>query len=458
LIENAIMNTTAHTTAMTPLTAFSASVADNSDQAMQRLRRRGLMLLLAGLGGFVLWSATMPIDEALAGSGMLGAATQRKAVQPALDGVLASMAVREGERVAAGQVLMSLDVGAQRVELASTQRQLVLADASRVRLAALLAGADSLVFSEAIVAQASAINAQPLLADQQALFVSQRQAVMGERSQYASQTVQMQIEAAKLSDQAVQQRAQRQLSETQVGSLSELVKMGFYSRVRLADTERQLGDARMNETRMSADATRTQQQLTGMRAERSRRDAEQRSAWESERLDLERLHEQLTARIASLETTIGQAAVVAPVAGTVVGLNVHAAGAVVHAAQTLMEIVPANDELLVDARFPLASGEKLGTGMDADLRMVTLDQASTPVVKGTVLTVSADRVEDARTGEPYLRVQIAIPAAEQARLAHEGVKLRPGLQAEAHVRLGERTLLGHLLKPVTDRLAHAFTS
>ncbi|MBL8304548.1 MAG: HlyD family efflux transporter periplasmic adaptor subunit, partial [Ideonella sp.] len=200
---------------------------------------------------------------------------------------------------------------------------------------------------------------------------------------------------------------------------------------------------------------RSREQLAAARAAQRRRDSEQRRAWETERLELARQQAQLRAHMAGLEQTIAQAAVVAPVSGTVVGLNVHSTGAVVQPAQTLLEIVPQDDALMVDARFPLASGEKLVAGMPADLRLTTLDSAATPVVQGRVLTVSADRLEDSRTGEPYLRVQVAVPAAERQRLAQEGIALRAGLPAEVHARLGERTLLGQMLKPVTDRLARA---
>lgn len=433
-----------------------ACAGESHSLLMKQLRRRGLLLLLAGLGGVLLWSATMPVDEALAGSGVLGAASQRKAVQPAFGGVLGSLSVHEGERVKAGQVLMKLDVGAQTTELAAARRQLLLAQVSHLRLSALLAGAAQLDVPSSLQGEAQAMGAQDILSEQAGLFASQLRTRQAEQLQYAAQAAQLQIEQAKQTSQAAQQRQLRELAQGQVASLSELVSQGFYSRVRLADTERQLGEARMNESRLQADAHRSRELLASVQAERASQSARQRAAWEAERLELERVQSQWRARIAVLTATLAQAEVVAPVTGTVVGLTVHAPGAVVQTAQTLMEIVPADDALMVEARFPLSSGEKLVAGMDADLRMVSLDRATTPVIRGKVQTVSADRMEDVRSGQPYLRVQIAIVASERARLQREGITLRPGLPAEAHVRLGERTLLGHMIKPLSDRLALAF--
>lgn len=436
-------------------TVTTPPVPGADEHAMQRIRRRGIALLVLGLGGFICWSALAPIDEAVAGSGMVAVAGQRKAVQPAVGGALASLSVQEGEAVRAGQVLMQVDVQAQQAELVSTRRQLLLAEASHVRLSALLANEATLAFAADLARRAEAAQATPLLAEQRALFAQQRQARASERTQLLARATQLQGDARHFAALAEQQRAQRELAETQFASLAELAQTGHYPRVRLMDNQRQLGIAQVEERRSRADAQRSREQVADAHAEQLRRDSEQRSAWETERLDLERQQAQLRARLAGLEQTIAQAAVVAPVSGTVVGLNVHSTGAVVQPAQTLLEIVPQDDALMVDARFPLASGEKLVAGMPADLRLTTLDSAATPVVQGRVLTVSADRLEDSRTGEPYLRVQVAVPAAERQRLAADGIILRAGLPAEVHARLGERTLLGQMLKPVTDRLARA---
>jgi multidrug efflux pump subunit AcrA (membrane-fusion protein) len=145
------------------------------------------------------------------------------------------------------------------------------------------------------------------------------------------------------------------------------------------------------------------------------------------------------------------------VSGLVVGLAAHTVGGVVQPGQTLMEIVPADDALIVEARFALNAGEKLAPGQGADLRFSGMDQVRTPVLQGTVLTVSADRLEDARSGEPYLLVRVAVPPGEHERLERSGTSLRAGLPVEVFVKLGERSLLAALLKPVRDRLAHAFT-
>ena len=95
--------------------------------------------------------------------------------------------------------------------------------------------------------------------------------------------------------------------------------------------------------------------------------------------------------------------------------------------------------------FALAAGERLVAGQSADLHFTTMDRSRTPVLTGEVLTVSADKLDDARSGQPYLRVRVAVPEPERARLRAAGVELRAGLPVDVMVRLGERSLLGYLL-------------
>lgn len=215
--------------------------------------------------------------------------------------------------------------------------------------------------------------------------------------------------------------------------------------------------ARQDEQRSLADAARTREALAEASAAQAQRGSDQSREWEAELLNGERQEASMRSRIAAVELQIAQAELRAPMDGQVVGLALHTVGGVAQPGQMLMEIVPSGAALLVDARFPLAAAERLQPGQRADLRFVSLDQTRTPVVEGEVLSVSADRLEDARSGEPYLRVRVTLPQAARSKLeAAAGVTLRAGLPAEVLVRLGERSLWDYLAKPLLDRVAHGF--
>lgn len=436
---------------------LAAPVAD-ADADVKPVLWRGFAVLLLGLGGFLGFAAWAPVDQALPGSGLVSVAGQRKAVQHPAGGRVARLAVQEGDVVRQGQVLLTLDVETQKAELASVQRQALLVTASSERLAALLAGQRSLSFSEAVQAMAAAQDrGTALLATQAQLFTSQRQGRDQGDQQLNARSDQLNTELAGHTQRLQQRETERRMVEEQVNQLDDLTRQGYFPRIRLTDAQRQLTTAQQEAQQSATDIQRTREALVEAGHARALRGSEQRRDWETELLEAERQSALLNARAAALQQQIKQADIIAPVAGSVVALVAHTVGGVVQAGQTLMELVPQDEALVVDARFELTAAEKLQAGQKADLRFSTMDRANTPVLHGQVLTVSADRLEDQRSGQPYLRVRVSVPAAERERLKSSGTELRAGLPVEVMVQLGERTLLGYLLKPLTERMGRAFT-
>lgn len=428
----------------------------HDDHQLNTLVRRGLALLLLGCGGFLLAAAWAPVDQALPGQGSLAAASQRKAVQPTASAAVRALHVAEGDRVRAGQLLIELDDTAAQAEQASARRQALLLAASRERLTALLQGQTALAFSDNLKRDAAVVpEGATLLETQAALFRSQAQGQRDGAAQLAARRAQLAREAEGQQAGLAEQRAQRELVQQQTAQLEDLARQGFYPKLRVADAQRQLHAAQQDEARGTAELARLREAAREADATLSLRGAELKRDWQAELLDAERQSAQLAARLATLAQQISQGRLVAPVDGTVVGLVVHTVGGVVQGGQTLLELVPSDDELVVDSRFPLVAGEKLHAGQDADLVFTSLDRTQTPTLRGRVLTVSADRLEDNRSGAGYLRVRVALPASERARL--RGVELRAGLPVDVMVSLGERSLLGWWLKPLADRLGRAFS-
>lgn len=424
---------------------------------LRPLVRRGLAVLVLGLGGFLAAAAWAPVDQALPGQGSLAAASQRKVLQPAFSGAVRALHVAEGDRVRAGQLLIELDSAAPEAELAAARRQALLLAASRERLAALLQGQATFSFSAALKAEAAQLPDGPTLLDTQAaLFRSLAQGQRDGSAQLAARRAQLAREAEGQQAGLAEQRAQRDIVQQQTAQLEDLARQGFYPRLRLADAQRQLHAAQQDEARSVAELARLREAAREADATQSLRGAELRRDWQAELLDAERQGAQLAARVATLSQQVAQARLVAPVDGVVVGLAVHTVGGVVQGGQTLLELVPSDDELVVDSRFPLVAGEKLHAGQAADLVFTSLDRTQTPTLRGQVLTVSADKLEDGRSGAGYLRVRVALPASERARL--HGVELRAGLPVDVMVSLGERSLLGWWLKPLADRLNGAFSA
>ena len=159
-------------------------------------------------------------------------------------------------------------------------------------------------------------------------------------------------------------------------------------------------------------------------------------------------------RMQSLSFDRSMTEVRAPVSGTVVGLKVNTVGGVITAGQVLMEIVPEESHLIIEAQVPLASIDKVAVGLQTDLRFSAFNQNTTPVVPGVVKLVGADKLTAPSGGNEYYLAQVEVtPEGLQLLDKH---RIQPGMPVEVIVKTGERSFMAYLLKPLTDRLARSF--
>jgi HlyD family type I secretion membrane fusion protein len=138
----------------------------------------------------------------------------------------------------------------------------------------------------------------------------------------------------------------------------------------------------------------------------------------------------------------------------VVGLTAFTVGGVIAAGERIMEIVPDGGELIVEATVNVEDQEDVRSGMKAEVHLVAYRQRSSPVVPGTVLQVSADRLTDPRTGLGYYLAQVQLE--DEAMLRTKDIRLAPGMPALVIIPTSERTALDYLLQPLTDSFNRAF--
>jgi protease secretion system membrane fusion protein len=165
--------------------------------------------------------------------------------------------------------------------------------------------------------------------------------------------------------------------------------------------------------------------------------------------DVKRDAEALNNRLTALDFDLKKVFVRAPVAGTVVALNVFTQGAVVAPGGNLMELVPKDDVLVVEGMLPVHLVDKVHQGLKVELIFSAFNSATTPNIPGIVTRVSADRSLDERTGQAYYKVRAAVAPEGLNMLAH--LAIRPGMPVELFIKTGERTMMNYLLKPLFDR-------
>lgn len=400
--------------------------------------RLGWTLLLLGVGGFFAWAMWAPLDQGVAVAGHLTVVGQRQTVQHASGGVVESILVSDGQPVEAGQPLMRLQQPILHSQVRNLRHQWQAAEAQMARLSAekngetprFPASLDPAV--QVLQQQLFERRASSLLSERQALKAS----LLGSQSQLKS------VQAA-LSGQQQQQRS----LQGQVNSLQSLASEGFVSQHRALESGRQLTQmgVAIDESHGRIGLLRRQieeQQVRYRQLEETfRRDATSQVA------DTRQQAEDLRHRLAVAERELAASTLVAPVAGRVSGLRISTLGEVIKPGQVLLDIVPRDKPLQVEARLPVDTVDKVRIGLPVELLFPAFNQSTTPRVPGRATLIGADRQQDERTGEPYYLLRAEVIG--QSQLA--GLTLQPGMPVQAFIRTGERSLLNYLLKPLRDR-------
>lgn len=159
-------------------------------------------------------------------------------------------------------------------------------------------------------------------------------------------------------------------------------------------------------------------------------------------------------RIRAAEDVMTRTEVKAPLAGTIVNMRVHTTGGVIGPGETLMEIVPSGDRLLVEAEIDPSDIDIVYPGLETQVRLTALPQRNSQPLLGVLEAISADRLMNEQTGLPYFIGRVSIPGEELEKL--DGAVLYPGMQTEVIIVTGERTPLDYILKPLTSSLNRAF--
>lgn len=420
-----------------------------------RVRRWGWLLLLAGMGGFFAWAAFAPLDEGVPAPGTVLVSSHRKAVQPLQAGLIEAILVKEGDRVRSGQLLVRLDATRARAELEIGRGQLMVARASEARLLAEQDGKGSVDFPPELLERQTDPRVAQAVALQTQLFRSRRANLAAELGAVRESIGGIEAQIAALQDSMTARAEQRRLLSEEIRGQRELVEEGFLARNRLSEQERLLAQltAQLAEDRGSTG--RLRKQVAELKLRIAQRQQEYQKEVESQLTDTQREAGGLDERIRALAFEVENTQIRSPSDGMVVGLSVFTVGGVVQAGALLMDIVPTNEPLRVDAQISPHLIDRVQAGLPVDLMFTSFNTSTTPRIPGVVKMVGADVLVDPTSKQSFYRAQVEVTDEGMHLLGKN--KVIPGMQAEVFIRTGERTLLNYLFKPLRDRMRPALT-
>ncbi len=416
----------------------------------------GLLLLLITFGGFGAWAILAPLAAAVIAQGSFVATGQNKIVQHLEGGIIADIVVREGDRVAEGQTLLTLD----RTLALATTRELSLRrirlEATQARLMAEQQHLDQLVFPPHLEAERSDPEAEMILNGQMLAFQAASASIANDISVISRNLEALSIRVNGYSIQLQSTRNQMDLLAEELDSKSALVERGLSRRSEALGLRRAMFEADGQIGRLEAEIAeltemraKFEAQISKTRDDYSRNALTQLQTIESE---LESVREQLRRS----QNILGRTDVLAPVDGTVVRLYYHTTGGVVESGRPIAEILPADAPLIIEVLVPRTNIDSVTVGQTATVRLTGLNQRTTPVLNGVVDYVSADAIADGSNGtrrEVYLS-RVTVSPQEMQRV--RDFAPTPGMPAEIMIQTAERTFAQYLVKPVMDSMTRAF--
>lgn len=415
-------------------------------------QRLGLLAIGVALLAFAFWMWLAPLNSAVVTVGTVKAATNRKFVQHTDGGIVKRILVHNGDSVREGQPLVELEDIKVDANVLLLVEMTVFEAAKKDRLDAEqqlvphfeLNPDHRKAFPPALVDKAYTRELK--------IFRTRRALLNEQLASYRSQMVAVVDEQAALRRQLESSRRAAELAKDELSINEGLVRDRFISRARLITLERSMAEAGAKQGEHGAMLAQSEQRKheLGLRMT-SARSEYQRIAAEDFKVSNGRLVE-LREQLRPVEDVSRRKAIVAPVAGTVVGLRLNAPGEVASPREPLMEIVPANEELVVEAKVGVDAIKDLHPDQVTELRFTTFNSRTTPLVKGKLSYIAADALAD-KDGIPYYTLQVRpLPAS----LREAGIPLlKPGMAAEVYVLIESRSIINYLFTPITDTLRHA---
>lgn len=414
----------------------------------------GNLLVLCFMLGLGTWASLAPLESAAIASGVVESESSRKTIQHLEGGIVRKILVSDGDIVRSGQTLIALDDTRASSEMQSLQGQLWDAAARAARLEAEQQRFETIAIPDALGQDskqngvaAAAVSAQQFIFQARLQVHESQLAVIRERRRQ----VEKEIEGLTAQESATGQRIS--IVREELDMVATLVNKGLERRPRLLNLQRELADVEGRRGEITAQISRAGQVISEQQATLFKLESERQNEIAQSLREAQNQIFQLRERLLAARDQLSRTEVKAPEDGVITDLRIHTAGGVIGAGAPLMDLVPRQDRLIVTARLRPEDIDVVHPGLNAEVHLVPYNQRRVPRLKGTVVHVSADRLLDKRTDQPYYATKIRI---DDAQIVANDIQIVPGMPVQVFITTGRGTVALYALRPLLDSFRGAF--
>ena len=412
----------------------------------------GWIIIALFFGGIGSWAAIAPLNGAIVGNAIIKVDGNRKSVQHLDGGIVKDLRIKEGDKVNTGDVLIVLDETQARAEYDVLSQQYMVLRATEARLLTELDHGSELVMPEDLKKEGSYFKS--VWSGQVSQFDSRRAALEGQRNvirekinQLGSQIVGGEAQVKAFTDQISSIRAEAK-------DIAPLVERGLIARPRILQLERtafglegQIADATANIAKARQAIAEQQQQIAQL-------DNDRMADVTKDLRDTQAKMLEVIPKAMNAKAVLGRMEIRSPYAGRVVALTVFSVGGVIQRGEKILDIVPDQDSLTIEAQIAVEDISDIRPNMRAEVHLTAYKQRIVPIIHGDVIQVSADRLTDPKTNNPYYVAFVRIDAEELAAMPN--IKLYPGMPATVMIPTIQRTALDYIVGPLVMSFNHSF--
>ena len=421
------------------------------------LRIGGLVAVLLLFGGVGVWSVLAPLDSAAIGSGLVIVENYRKPIAHLEGGIVKEVRIREGQHVHKGEVLLTLEDIQPRSQLDQVQGQWLLSLAHEARLTAQRDGKSRIAYPTALTARKNDSRAAEAMRLQDQTFQVRKRALDGEIMLYRRQIDQLKQKLIGLNEQKSMREKLVRSFEKERGDLQILASQGYAEMQRVREMERNLAQNEGQRASLESDMSSVELEIGSAELKILRIEQEFQREVAKELAEVQAELFSLNERNRALSDTVKRTTVVAPDDGMVLELAVHTPGEVIRPGQHVLNIVPANEQLMVEVRLLPQDIDQIIVGQTAEIRFSAFRQREMPKIEGKLVMVSADRLidETSQDRHPYYLARVVVTPKGIRDLVNLKLELVPGMPADVFIKTGSRTFWRYMTAPFSDLLVRS---